>query len=430
MVLETTACVDNTFHVEVWVRNLQEPVTGFQAFVQFDPAALTFLGAESCYAKCTGALEPPCGSGPFQTFIPANIDNADNFPGAMPGELNFSGITAFTGPCAAPTQSDGLVAILVFQVSSGLDCGTSSVDFRMFGTLTSELSFQGFPIETNLVGTGPFIFDAVPPVVTCPDDLVIDCDQPSDPNATGTALAEDNCSSAILTFHDVVEPGAGSPLYTIHRFWNAVDACGNAAECEQLIEVLAAGPDTDSDGVLDCVDNCPSEPNAGQEDCDSDGIGDACDTPGGPVIENSPGGLAQCAGVSIVLSVSATGSNLSYEWRKDDAPLVDGGAVSGSQSDTLVISPSAATDTGMYTCVVSNSCGSEATDPVLVEVFTSGGGDSNADTLLDGLDLQGCIDATLMPGPAGEASCRCDLDGNGDVDLTDLEDLVGLLLAP
>jgi syndecan 4 len=50
---------------------------------------------------------------------------------------------------------------------------------------------------------------------------------------------------------------------------------------------LLCGIDTDSDGYpdldLDCndpschQDNCPNFPNSGQEDADSDGIGDSCD---------------------------------------------------------------------------------------------------------------------------------------------------------
>lgn len=40
--------------------------------------------------------------------------------------------------------------------------------------------------------------------------------------------------------------------------------------------------DTDGDGILNASDNCPNIANANQQDSDSDGVGDACDSNGNP----------------------------------------------------------------------------------------------------------------------------------------------------
>ncbi|MBI2675708.1 MAG: lamin tail domain-containing protein [Candidatus Aenigmarchaeota archaeon] len=56
---------------------------------------------------------------------------------------------------------------------------------------------------------------------------------------------------------------------------------GNASTTDSCNPSTAAclyRPDSDSDGVADADDNCPSVANSNQEDSDSDGIGNACDT--------------------------------------------------------------------------------------------------------------------------------------------------------
>ena len=46
---------------------------------------------------------------------------------------------------------------------------------------------------------------------------------------------------------------------------------------EENFSLQQDAPDTDGDGVVDSVDNCPLEKNGSQTDIDGDGLGDACD---------------------------------------------------------------------------------------------------------------------------------------------------------
>jgi Thrombospondin type 3 repeat/Bacterial TSP3 repeat len=78
---------------------------------------------------------------------------------------------------------------------------------------------------------------------------------------------------------------------------NGKDNCPSAANPTQADwnhdGIGDACQDSDHDGVLDSVDNCPSIPNANQLDTDGDGVGDVCDNcptvPNGPAQANIPG---------------------------------------------------------------------------------------------------------------------------------------------
>jgi uncharacterized lipoprotein YddW (UPF0748 family) len=74
-----------------------------------------------------------------------------------------------------------------------------------------------------------------------------------------------------------------------------------------------------------------------------------------PVITSSPESYTGNAGSTAVFSVEASGSNLSYQWRKAGVNLGDGGKISGASSATLTVSNVSQSEAGVYDVLVSNS---------------------------------------------------------------------------
>ena len=78
-----------------------------------------------------------------------------------------------------------------------------------------------------------------------------------------------------------------------------------------------------------------------------------------PTITQQPVGTNVCSGTAITFQVSATGNPpLSYQWRKNDVALTNGGHYSGVTNAVLVISTPDASDIANYRCVVTNLSGS------------------------------------------------------------------------
>ena len=111
-----------------------------------------------------------------------------------------------------------------------------------------------------------------------------------------------------------------------------------------------------------------------------------------PAISQQPADVTVAPSRPAVISVMASSSNsLMYRWRKDGAPLADGGPIAGATSATLSINPSALADSGQYTCEISNSCGSvlSRSGRLLVDPCNSASpsDDCNANGRLDSCDI-------------------------------------------
>jgi hypothetical protein len=113
-------------------------------------------------------------------------------------------------------------------------------------------------------------------------------------------------------------------------------------------------------------------------------------------INTQPTQQTVCSGASASFSVTATGSSLSYQWRKGGVNLVNGGNISGATSATLTINPATAADAASYDVVISNSCTSPVTsNAVALTVnsymlsasnanFSATGGNGNVDVTVAG----------------------------------------------
>ncbi|HEX8515519.1 MAG TPA: ice-binding family protein [Bacteroidia bacterium] len=77
-----------------------------------------------------------------------------------------------------------------------------------------------------------------------------------------------------------------------------------------------------------------------------------------PQLTSQPSGQIVCAGSTVSFSVSATGTGITYQWRKGIVNLINGGNISGANSPVLTINPASTLDTAYnYNVIVSGVCG-------------------------------------------------------------------------
>ncbi|MFL5753979.1 MAG: ice-binding family protein [Bacteroidia bacterium] len=89
-------------------------------------------------------------------------------------------------------------------------------------------------------------------------------------------------------------------------------------------------------------------------------------------ITTQPTDQTACSGNSISFSVSTAGSVLSYQWRKGNLNLVNGGNISGANSAVLTINPATIADTASdYNVVVLRSCSNDTSADVSFQINNS-----------------------------------------------------------
>ncbi|MCG3121720.1 MAG: hypothetical protein GIKADHBN_00090 [Phycisphaerales bacterium] len=114
--------------------------------------------------------------------------------------------------------------------------------------------------------------------------------------------------------------------------------------------------------------------------------------------------------VSLVVDAAGNGT-LSYQWYRENEPVVDNDRIHGAQTEQLTFSPIDCADGGLFYCLVRDSCGAFPTDPAMITVLAPSDYDHSGFVDTDDftafvIDFELGIDAA-------------DFDGTGFVDTDD-----------
>ncbi len=196
-----------------------------------------------CYEFCECVLTCPAD---------IDLDCNDSTDPAITGAATSS------GNCSPITYSDVIVP------------GSCATDYTIERTWSTTNNCTN---TTETCTQTIAISDDTPPVVSCPSDVTVSCGDDTDPSATGTATASDDCSGYTVSYSDT--SSGNTCLTTITRTWTASDDCGNTSNCTQTIEISDDTPPIIScpaDVTISCGDNTnPSATGtpAVSDDCNS-----------------------------------------------------------------------------------------------------------------------------------------------------------------
>ncbi len=147
-------------------------------------------------------------------------------------------------------------------------------------------------------------------------------------------------------------------------------------------------------------------------------------TPAPPDITQQPAALNLALGDMAVFTVVATGDGtLTYQWQRNGVDLVDDGHFSGCATHTLTIGPVFSSDAAYLRCRVAHVAGQVYSDEVSLTVRGAGDLDGDGDVdLTDFGAFQVCLTGADVPQLA--ASCLpARLDPDADVDTDDYQRL-------
>ncbi len=152
-----------------------------------------------------------------------------------PSEVCPGGVTQYCAPAGATSYSWSISGAGVISGPKDQACVTVVPDNSCNGSFTLSL-FAGGSHCGAMCTKVTAVKDKTGPILTCPDDITVSCTtEVPDPNTAAVATS-DNCGGSVTVTHTGDAPGGSCPT-TITRTYQGADACGNTADCEQIITI-------------------------------------------------------------------------------------------------------------------------------------------------------------------------------------------------
>ncbi len=154
---------------------------------------------------------------------------------------------AGSGTAGAVDSCTGAAVAVTFNDATLAGCGATETITR---TWSADDGNGGTVSCDQIIAVG----DTIAPSITCPADVIVECDASTDPIDTGMATASDACDPNPTVGSTDTSAGLTCPQESVQtRTWTAADACGNATSCDQSITIV------DTTAPVLSVDTTPIE---------------------------------------------------------------------------------------------------------------------------------------------------------------------------
>lgn len=266
-----------------------------------------------------------------------------------------------TQPASVATCDGNSTTLAVVATGAGLTYqwkkGSTNIndDATFAGTKTSQLTIKN--VNANAAGTYSCVITSTCGSVSSSNTTVSISTPPSFTKAPSNASV---CSGASATFSVTASAGATSYVWRKGNtiITNSSKYSGATTATLTINNISAA-----DEGTYTC-----SLPNScGADIVSAPGLLTVTQT---PTITATSQNLNICEDAVAVMSVETGQGSFTYQWKKKNVNLNDGGKISGTKSPQLLITGVANGDAGDYTCEVRSTCGATTSRVITLAVMS------------------------------------------------------------